>query len=171
MDKDGLHHPSDLEIEDVLWVLGFDRCHSDLALLVSRVDRCFIFLWVDDLLMFSEKKLLQPLVDRILATFDGRFFKIQSIMKEVHHVLGMDPEVKRDREANTLSISHKQVITDLLGSNNMHGCRCSPTPLVPKEKIMSLSEDPTQEQASVSQHKRFMKAVGSIHYICCGDAA
>ena len=38
-------------------------------------------------------------------------------------------------------------------------------PLVPREKIMSLSEDPTQEKASVSDHKRFMKAVGIIQYI------
>ena len=30
---------------------------------------------------------------------------------------------------------------------------------------MSLSEDPTQEKASVSDHKRFMKVVGSIQYI------
>ena len=30
---------------------------------------------------------------------------------------------------------------------------------------MSLSEDPTQEKASVSDHKRFMEAVGSIQYI------
>ena len=36
--------------------LGFNRCHSDLALFVSRVGKCFIFLWVDDLLIFSEKK-------------------------------------------------------------------------------------------------------------------
>ena len=30
---------------------------------------------------------------------------------------------------------------------------------------MSLSEDPNQEKASVSDHKRFMKAVVSIQYI------
>ena len=47
----------------------------------------------------------------------------------------------------------------------MKGCRCSPTPLVPREKIKSLSEDPTEEKASVSDHKRVMKAVGSILYI------
>ena len=115
------------------------------------------FLWVDDLLIFSEKQLLQPLVDKILATFDGRD------LKELHHVLCM--EVKRDRTAKTLSISHKQMITELLDRNNMLGCRCSPTPLVPRETIMSLSEDPIQEKVSVSDHKRFMKAVGSIQYI------
>ena len=73
---------------ELLSELGFDRCHSDPALFVSRVGTCFIFLLVDDLIIFSEKKLLQPLVDKILSTFDGRD------LKEVHHVLGM--EVKRD---------------------------------------------------------------------------
>ena len=115
--------------------LGFGRRHSDPALFVSRVGKCFIFLWVDDLLIFSEKKLLQALVDKILATFDG------CDLKELHHVLGV--EVKRDRK--TLSISHKQMITELLDKNKMLYCCCSPTPLVTTEYIMSLSEDPTQE--------------------------
>ena len=89
--------------------------------------------------------------------FDGRD------LKELSHVLGM--EVKRDRKAKTLPISHKQIISDLLERNNMKSCRCSPTPLVPRVKIISLSEDPTQEKAAVSEHKRFIKAVGSIQYI------
>ena len=121
--------------------IGFDRRHSDPALFVSRVGKNFIFLWVDDLLIFSEKELLQPLVDKTVSTFDGRD------LQEVSHVLGM--EVKRDRKAKTLSISHKQIISDLLERNNMSSCRCSPTPLVPREKIMSLSEDATPEKASV----------------------
>ena len=137
--------------------LGFDRCHSDPALFVSKVGRCFIFLWVDDLLMFNEQSLLQPLVEKILTAFDGRD------LKELNHVLGM--EVKWDRETSTLSISHKQMISSLLERNNMSGCRCSPTLLVPREKIMSLSEDPSHEKASVSDHNRFMKAVRSIQYI------
>ena len=142
---------------ELLSEIGFDRCHSDPALFVSRVGKRFIFLWVDDLLILSEKELLQPLIDKILSTFDGRD------LKELSHMLGM--EVKRDREARTLSISHKQMISDLLERNKIRGCRCSPTPLVPREKIMSLSEDPTQEKAWVSDQKRFMKAVGSIQYV------
>ena len=109
------------------------------------------------MLIFREKELLQPLVDKILSTFDGRD------LNELSHVLGM--EVKQDRKAKTLSISHKQMIFDLLERNNMSGSRCSPTPRVPREKIMSLSEHPTEEKASVPDHKRFMKAVGSIQYI------
>ena len=104
---------------------------------MSKVGRCFIFLWVDDLLIFNETQLLQPLVDKILALFDGRD------LKELSHVLGM--EVKRDRKAKTMSTSRKQMISDLPERNNMSGCWCSPTPLVPMENIMSLSEDPTQE--------------------------
>ena len=149
---------------ELLSEIGFDTCHSDPALFLSKVGRCFIFLWVNDLLIFSEKELLQPLVDKILATFDGRD------LKELSHVLGM--EVKRYRKAKTLSISHKQMISELLERNNMKGCRCSPTPLVPREKITSLSEDPTQEKASVSDHKRFMNNVldASYSFHCCGDA-
>ena len=97
------------------------------------------------------------MVDKILATFDGRD------LKELCHVLGM--EVKRDRKAKILSIPHKQMISDLLERNNIGGRRCSPTPLVPRERIMSLFEVLTQEKASVSDHKRFMKAIGSIQYI------
>ena len=92
----------------------------------------------------------------MLAMFDGRD------LKELR-VLGM--EVKRDRQAKALSVSYKQMATELLNRNKMLGCRCSPTPLVPKEKIMSLSEVPTQEKTSVSDNKRFMKALGSIQYI------
>ena len=106
--------------------LGFDRCHSDPALFVSRMGKCFIFLWVDDLLILSEKKLLQPLLDKILATFCGRD------LKEVHHVLGM--EVKRDRKEFFLAASRKQMISELLDRSNMSGCRSSPTPLVPRER-------------------------------------
>ena len=100
---------------DLLSELDFDRCHSKPALFVSRVGKCFIFLWVDDLLIFSKKTLLQPLVDKILATFDGRD------LKELSHVLGM--EVKRDGNARTLSITHKQMISELLDRNNTSGCR------------------------------------------------
>ena len=137
--------------------MDFHRYHSDPTLFVGRVGKCFIFLWVDDLVLFSEKKLLQPLVDKTLATFDGLD------LKELHHVLGM--EVNRDRKAKALSISHKQMISDMIDRNKMSGCLSSHTPLVPKKKILSLSEDPNQERGSVSDHKRSMKAVGSIQYI------
>ena len=80
-----------MALVELLSEIVFDRCHCDTALFVSKMGRCFIFLWVDHLLIFSEKELLQPLVDKILAKFDGRD------LKELSHVLVM--EVKRDRKA------------------------------------------------------------------------
>ena len=74
-------------------------------------------------------------------------------------------EVKRDREAKTLSISHKQMIAEVLDRNKMLGCRCSPTPLVPGEKDHESFQGSNPEESTVSNHKRFRKAVGSIQYI------
>ena len=84
---------------------------------------------------------------------------------EIGKVLGM--EIMRDRPSRTMTISHKMKIKDLLDSNGMEGCRISPTPLVPKEKLKSLKEDPSQEPATVSEHQKYMKVVGIIQYIAC----
>ena len=124
---------------------------------MSKASRCFIFLWVDDLLIFSAKDQVQPLVDKILTTFEGRD------LNELSYVLGM--EVIRDRSKRKITITHRKMITDLLSLFNMSGCKRSPTPLVPKEKLMSVSEDPSLERATPSEHKRFMQAIGSILYI------
>ena len=72
---------------------------------MSNVGRCFIFLWVDDLLIFSAKDQLQPLVGKILTTFEGRD------LKELRYVLGM--EVIRDRSKRTITITQRKMITEL----------------------------------------------------------
>ena len=72
-------------------------------------------------------------------------------------VLGM--EIMRDRPSRTMTISHRMKIKELLDSNGMKGCRTSPTPLVPKEILRSLKEDPSQEPATISEHQTYMKVV------------
>ena len=67
------------------------------ALYVCKVGRCFIFLWVNDLLIFSAKDQMQPLVDKILTRFEGRD------LNELSYVLGM--EVIRDRSKKTITIT------------------------------------------------------------------
>ena len=64
--------------------VGFERCASDSVLYVSKVGRCLIFQWVDDLFIFSVKDQLQPLVDKILTTFGGHD------LKELSYLLGME---------------------------------------------------------------------------------
>ena len=80
---------------------------------------------------------MQPLVDKILTTFKGRD------LNELSYVLGM--EVIRDGSKRTVTITHRKMITELLSRFNMSDCKRSPTPLVPKEKLMSLSQDPSLE--------------------------
>ena len=130
---------------------------SDPALYVSKIGRCFIFLWVDDLLILSAKNQLQPLVEKILTPIKGRD------QEKLSCVLGM--EVIQDRSKQRITNKHRKVITDLLSRFNMSDCKRSPTPLVPKEKIMSLPKYSTLERATESEHKRFMPAVKSIRYI------
>ena len=69
------------------------------------------------------------------------------------------------RKARTMTITHRKRISDLLAANSMQGCRTSPTPLVPKENFKSMKEEPSQEPATVSEQKRYMKLVGGIQYI------
>ena len=74
-------------------------------------------------------------------------------------------EILRDRKARTMTITHRKKISDPLSANSMQGCRSSPTPLVPKEKLKSMKEDPYQKPATVSERKRYMKVVGGTQYI------
>ena len=116
---------------------------------------------MDDLLIFSATGQLQALVDKILTEFEGHH------LQELNFVLGM--EVIQDMHVSNriITITHRKMITELLRRFNMYisDCKRSPTAQVPKEKIMSLSEDPTLERATVSEHKRFMQPAGSIQYI------
>ena len=107
--------------------LGFERCVSDPALYVSKVGRCFIFLWVDDLIIFSAKDQVQPLVDKILTTFEGRD------LNELSCVLGM--EVIRDRSKRTITITHRKVITELLSRFNMSDCNGHLLHWYPKKRL------------------------------------
>ena len=143
-------------LADLLRGLDFVRCHGDHVLYVSKYGRCIIFISVDDLPIFTTHEVMKPLCDQILARLRGRS---EGEIGEIGKVLGM--EIMRDHPNRTMTISHRMIIKDLLDSNGMNGCRTSPTPLVPKEKLRNLKEDPSQEPATVSEHQKIMKVVGT----------
>ena len=41
--------------------LDFDRCHSDPALFIRKYGRCTIFIWFDDLLVFTTAAVMETL--------------------------------------------------------------------------------------------------------------
>ena len=105
---------------------------------------------------------MKSLCDQILARFKGRS---EGEIGEIGKVIGI--EIMRDRPSRTMTITHRMKMKDLLESNGTNGCRTSATPLAPKEKLKSLKEDPSQEPATISEHRAYMKVVGSIQYIAC----
>ena len=113
--------------------------------------------WVDDLLVFATADVMEALSEQMLFRFKGQS------EGQIGHVLGM--EILRDRQARTMTITHRKKISDLLSTNSMQGCSTSATPLVPKEKLKSMQEDPCREPATASEHQRYMKVVGGIQYI------
>ena len=141
----------------VLAEMGFVVSHSDPGLYVRKVGRCFIFLWVDDLFIFSSPAGLQDLIETILTKFEGRD------LGDLAWALGT--EIMRDRNAKTITMTQRNKIHNLLEKYSMLDCRKSPTPLVPRQQLRSLKEHPELEKASSAEHARFMSAVGSIQYI------
>ena len=86
--------------------MGFVRSKADPALYVRKTGRCFIFLWVDDLFIFSRSTGLQELIDEILKAFEGRD------LGDLSWALGA--EIIRDRKKKTITVSQKQKVVNLL---------------------------------------------------------
>ena len=70
-------------------------------------------------------------VEQELTTFEGRD------LEELSYVFGM--EVLQDRSKRTGTDTSRNLITELSSRFNMFDRKRSPTPLVPKENVMSLS--------------------------------
>jgi len=60
------------ELARTLAKMGFHRSAADPALYVRAHGRCFVFLWVDDLFIFSQPTGLQELIQEVLTVFEGR---------------------------------------------------------------------------------------------------
>ena len=52
-------------LAELLRDLDFVRCHSDPALYVRKYGRCIIFIWVDDLLVFTTADVMIPPCDQM----------------------------------------------------------------------------------------------------------
>ena len=91
--------------------LGFVRSHSDPDLFICKYGRCFIFIWVDDLPVFTTADVKEALCAQIQCRFKGRS------EGKIGHVLSM--EILRDRKARTMTITHRKKISDLLSANSI----------------------------------------------------
>ena len=79
---------------------------------------------------------------------------------EIGNVLGM--EIMRDRPSRTMTSTHRMKIKNSIEANGTKGCGTSPKPLVPKEKLKILKEDPSHELATISEHQAYMEESSTL---------
>lgn len=88
--------------------LGFERAGYDPALFIRKVsgEKQFIFIWVDDLIIFATRKACDEIVEHVFDKFKGRD------LGEATWVLGMS--IKRDRSKGIVELSQQRMIVNVL---------------------------------------------------------
>ncbi len=171
-----------------LKLLGFSRAGYDPALMVKRLDSgelCFMFLWVDDLIIVGTQHQCDQVVREVLGTFKGRD------LGEASWLLGMS--VKRDMSAKTIELSQEQMIGNVLQRYGIE--KSSTLPMDPNteatpdphdkarrrvEREISVTDDRTVlerlhvklamfesdcEPLPTDEHARYMAIIGAVQYI------
>jgi hypothetical protein len=176
------------KLSEQLKVLGFSRAGYDPALMVKRLvsgELCFMFLWVDDLIIIGTQQECDTVVRDALGTFKGRD------LGEASWLLGMS--VKRDMSAKTIELSQERMIGSVLERYSIN--KTSTLPMDPNSEVtsdphekarrrvereISVTDDRTVlerlhsklasfdsdcEPLPKSEHARYMAIIGAVQYI------
>jgi hypothetical protein len=179
-----------LKLCELLNSMGFERAGYDPALFCRTSgsgENQFIFLWVDDLLIFASEQESNKIVDTVLKTFRGRD------LGEAAWVLGMS--ITRDTEAQTIELSQERMIENCVERFGMQKQKSIWIPMDasveicadPHEKARKrierqLSETSDHEETerlnrklqsfdkdamplSKAEHSEYMSIIGSVQYI------
>jgi hypothetical protein len=153
----------------------------------SSGEKQFIFLWVDDLMIFASKRVCDSIVEQVLGTFKGRD------LGEATWVLGMS--IRRDKDAKVIELSQERMIENCAERFGMQKQRAIWIPMDscveacadPHDKARKrierqLSETSDSEERdrlnnklqsfdkdaiplSKAEHSEYMSIVGSVQYI------
>jgi hypothetical protein len=166
---------------------GFSRAGYDPALMVKRLvpgELCFVFLWVDDLIIIGTQQECHRVVSDVLGTFKGRN------LGEASWLLGMS--VKRDMSAKTIELSQERMVGSLLERYSIN--KSSTLPMDPNSEVtpdphdkerrvereMSVTDDRALlerlhaklasfdsdcEPLPKDEHTRYMARIGAVRYI------
>uniref|UniRef100_A0A1Y1NIJ3 Reverse transcriptase Ty1/copia-type domain-containing protein n=1 Tax=Photinus pyralis TaxID=7054 RepID=A0A1Y1NIJ3_PHOPY len=141
------------KLHQVLVGDGFKRSEADPCLYSKQVNgkRCYILVYVDDLIIASEEEKLITLAGRILE----RNFEIVSL-GEVRNYVGI--EVERDN-AGDFHISQRKYITDIVKSAGLEDAKSSPIPIdVGYFK-------PNTEDKPLPDNTEYQKLVGKLLFV------
>lgn len=132
--------------------IGFKRCSSDYCLYTKLENgaRCYMLLYVDDLLIVCNDEHLIQTIKRLLTTeFD------MTDIGNVNTFLGM--HIERDQENGIIRFGQKQYLSKVLTKFGMNDCKPVATPI---EKGLHLNIDRVNNNADVP----YRELIGCIIY-------
>lgn len=147
------------KLEAALLNVGFEKSLSDESLFILTRDdeKCFITVYVDDLLVVTSNSNLQ---DEVKASLSA-LFNIQDF-GEARSFLGIN--IRRDRAAGTISLDQEFYIKQKLDELGLESCREYSTPMSTSDMTWSAAEGEENQLDSV-RHTTYQNAVGSLLYL------
>jgi transposase InsO family protein len=115
-----------LYLTEVMHDLNFRRAGYDPALFVSCSSDFFVLMWVDDLFLIGTPEACSEFTAAALKRFDSRD------LGEAHWLLGM--AIQRD-DAGTMTLSHSQMIENMLTRYGIQPQRTTNVPLEPNQPV------------------------------------
>lgn len=133
--------------------IGFKRCVSDQCLYIKNDanNRCYILLYVDDLLIINDNIQHMQTIKRMLSST----FQMTDI-GEVNNFLGM--HIERNKEKRTMSIYQAQYLRNILSKFGMKDCKPISTPMEVNLDLRKVEGEPNSKIP-------YRELMGSLTYV------
>jgi len=143
--------------------LRLTRCSVDQAVFYRREGKLIIIIavHVDDCTIAASNK---ALIREVKTTLNAHVEV--SDLGEVHWLLGI--EVKRDREARTISLSQSAYIKSILRRFNFDELKPVSTPMEPYLKLSASQSPTTAEEFAAMRDIPYRESIGSLMYASLG---
>jgi hypothetical protein len=131
--------------------LGFVEAKSDTSLFIycRGVDMAFLLLYVDDIVLTTSSP---SFLHRIIAALRREFSMTN--MGPLHHFLGVSVQ----RRGDSLSLSQRQYMLEILERAGMSNCKASSTPVDTHSKLPA-------DGVSVSDPSQYRSLAGALQYL------
>jgi hypothetical protein len=131
--------------------LGFVEAKSDTSLFIycRGVDMAFLLLYVDDIVLTASSP---SFLHRIITALRREFSMTD--MGPLHHFLGVSVQ----RQGDSLFLSQRQYMLEILERAGMRNCKASSTPVDTHSKLPA-------DGASVSDPSQYCSLAGALQYL------
>ena len=131
---------------------NYDAC---IYYLINGSKMLIVAVYVDDLLIFSNDKILKDDLKSCLQ----KQFKMKDF-GEAKCVLGM--QITRDRKSETISINQSQYIQKVLDRFDMADCNSVSIPADPNQKLTAEMSPKNQSDRESMENMPYQEAIGSL---------